>query len=83
MGIFGTYQVISKGEAHGFRVSGPNGETANILGGYYVFCMAIATGLLFSIKQNRYKILLLIYLGVFMLWPLLQTLSRASFLGKS
>jgi len=81
MGIFGTYQVLTKGESFGFRVSGPNGETANILGGYYVFCMSLAAGLFFCTKNIRLKVILLIYLGVFMMWPLLQTLSRASFVS--
>lgn len=81
MGIFGTHQVLTKGESFGFRVSGPSGETANILGGYYVFCMAIAAGLFFCSKNPKLKFLLLVYLGGCMLWPLLQTLSRASFVS--
>lgn len=60
------------------RASGPEGETPNILGGYYMMNMMLAFALMFSIKQYLYKLMLLAFLaGVGA--PLLYTYSRTSF----
>lgn len=62
-----------------FRVTGPPGETANILGGYYVFHMCLALGLL-TVVSTAQRALLLLYLGL-MLAPFIGTLSRTSYVA--
>lgn len=79
--LFGTYQAMTTGQTEGFRISGPEGETANILGGYYVFCMLLGAGLYFALKEFKYKALLFVYFGGIMMYPMLETFSRASFVS--
>ena len=61
------------------RVTGPPGETANVLGGYFVFHMCLATGLLTRAKGGT-RLLLIGYL-ILMFIPFAQTLSRTSYVA--
>ena len=60
------------------RASGPEGETPNVLGGYYMMNIMFGFALLFSIKQYIYKLLMLAFL-IAVAAPLLYTYSRTSF----
>lgn len=60
------------------RASGPEGETPNILGGYYMFHMMIAFSIIFAIKNYTYKLALIGFLLVVAV-PMLFTYSRTSF----
>jgi len=79
VGIFGIVQWSIHGGGDGFRVPGPSGETANILGGYYVFHICIALGLLARARAST-RPLLLLYLAL-MLIPVGLTLSRTSYVA--
>ncbi len=79
VGLYGISQYNLMGSTEGFRVSGPPGETANILGGYYVFHMCLATGLLIR-STPGIRFLLAIYL-VLMALPFVETLSRTSYVA--
>lgn len=68
----------------GERATAPfEGETGepNTLGGYLVFCMAIAIGLLLHVKNVPTRVLLLLLL-VFAGMGLMATLSRSSYLAS-
>ncbi|MBI4570103.1 MAG: O-antigen ligase family protein [Planctomycetes bacterium] len=82
--IFGYFQI---GGAYtesigptGGRLSGPKGETSNILGGYFVFHMVIALAMVWTIEQSRYRTLLVLYLLI-AVYPFLKTLSRSSYVS--
>ncbi|MGE3165084.1 MAG: O-antigen ligase family protein [Planctomycetota bacterium] len=80
VGLYGLFQFgLQGGGDAGFRITGPPGETANILGGYYVFHMCLAVGLLPSAKPGH-RGLILAYLGM-MLLPFMGTLSRTSYVA--
>lgn len=79
VGILGIAQWSVHGGGDGFRVPGPTGETANILGGYYVFHICIALGLLARARSSS-RPLLLLYLAL-MLIPIGLTLSRTSYVA--
>lgn len=82
VGVYGLtqYEMFS-GAGIPFRVTGPPGETANILGGYYVFHICIAVGVMTKV-QGVLRLVLFLYLGV-MLAPLIGTLSRTSYVALS
>jgi len=79
VGIFGLTQWSLYGGTAGYRLPGPSGETANILGGYYVFHICLALGLL-AHSRPKMRPILLIYLAI-MLIPVALTLSRTSFVA--
>ena len=79
VGLFGLMQWSTHGGGDGFRLPGPRGETANILGGYYVFHICLALGLMVRIKASA-RPLLLLYLAI-MLVPVGLTLSRTSYVA--
>ncbi len=79
VGIYGIAQWSIHGGAAGYRVPGPIGETANILGGYYVFHICLAIGLLSRARPSA-RPLLLLYIAL-MLIPVGLTLSRTSFVA--
>jgi O-antigen ligase len=62
------------------RLSGPGGETSNILGGYFIFHMLLAVGLLFHAGTRKYRYWLWLYIGM-MLYPLILTMSRTSYVA--
>ena len=74
VGIYGMFQTF---QAH-IRVTGPLGETANILGGYYVFHICLAIGLLAT--PQKYRLMILIALGIMVL-SLLNTFARTSYVA--
>lgn len=80
VGVYGMLQYGMHGvDQGGFRITGPPGETANILGGYYVFHMCLAAGLLGAVRPGQ-RFLLILYLGL-MLLPFMGTLSRTSYIA--
>ena len=60
------------------RASGPQGETPNVLGGYYLIHIMLAFALVFAAKNYIYKVILMGFL-VALAVPLLYTYSRTSF----
>ena len=60
------------------RASGPQGETPNVLGGYYLIHIMLAFALVFAVKNYIYKVILMGFL-VALAVPLLYTYSRTSF----
>ncbi|MCI0650854.1 MAG: O-antigen ligase family protein [Planctomycetes bacterium] len=79
VGLYGLVQYSTQAGGPSYRVSGPPGETANILGGYYVFHMCLATGLLTRVRAGA-RLLLFSYLAL-MAIPFVQTLSRTSYVA--
>lgn len=60
------------------RATGPEGETANVLGGYFLAHLMLVIGVFFMTKNYLYKVLIfLIWLAV--LVPFMYTFSRTSF----
>ncbi len=74
VGLYGMFQTF---HAHS-RVTGPSGETANILGGYFVFHICLALGLLSSSRRHRPWLLLGLAM---MVLPLLNTFARTSYVA--
>jgi hypothetical protein len=74
VGISGIIQGLQTQQ----KVTGPMGETGNILGAYYAFHICIAVGLLTSNAKFRLPLLLC---TVLMIIPLLNTLARASYVA--
>ncbi|MHC4662188.1 MAG: O-antigen ligase family protein [Planctomycetota bacterium] len=64
----------------GIRLGGPEGETSNVIGAYYLIHMLLAFGLLFSVQNWRDRILLITFLIV-MTVPFMRTYSRTSFVA--
>lgn len=60
------------------RASGPQGETPNVMGGYYLIHIMMAFSLIFAVKNYLYKVVLIGFL-VAVAVPLLYTYSRTSF----
>lgn len=80
VGVYGLIQYgVYGAELGSFRITGPPGETANILGGYYVFHMCLAAGLVTQVTGTP-RLLLFLYLGL-MLTPFMGTLSRTSYVA--
>lgn len=79
VGLHGLVQWGISTETGVYRLSGPPGETANILGGYYVFHMCIALGLLVRARASS-RVFLIAYLGLMMI-PFIMTLSRTSYVA--
>ncbi len=74
VGIYGIFQSFHLQE----KVTGPPGETANIIGGYYAFHVCLAIGLITNLKKHR----LILTLGLaLMLYPLLNTMGRTSYIA--
>lgn len=82
--IYGIYAYHSTpsmaNEVVSQRLTGPSGETANILGGYFIFHMLIAAGIVFHTGIKKYTKWLALYF-VIMLYPLIHTLSRTSYVA--
>jgi hypothetical protein len=70
--------VIDKYDYQFVRAGGPQGETPNVLGGYYLIHIMLAFALVFSVKNYIYKLMLGAFLMAVAL-PLLYTYSRTSF----
>ncbi len=80
VGLYGLVQFAAEGGAGGgYRLPGPPGETANILGGYFVFHMCLALGLLTQVKGVG-RVFLIAYLAL-MAYPFIMTLSRTSYVA--
>ncbi len=62
------------------RAYGPQGETPNVLGGYYIENIMIAAALFFAVKRWYYKLLLVCFVLAIAL-PFLYTYSRTSFVS--
>ncbi|MCA8959573.1 MAG: hypothetical protein KDC38_03625 [Planctomycetes bacterium] len=82
VGLYGLVQFAAEGTGlDSYRLPGPRGETANILGGYFVFHMCLSLGLLARVKGVG-RVLLLAYLGL-MAYPFILTLSRTSYVAMA
>ena len=68
--------VVTEASTH--RVHGPEGELANIFGGYIIMHMAILVGLFLHSLSMRGRVLTLLGLAAF-IHPLLYTYSRTSY----
>lgn len=79
VGLYGIVQYVMDGGTAAYRLPGPPGETANILGGYFVFHMCLALGMLTKCKGAS-RVLLLGYLALMGL-PFIMTLSRTSYVA--
>lgn len=77
-GLYGIF--VSQTAAPDERLSGPGGEGANILGGYYAFHACLAAGLATHAK-GKAKPLLIVGTLVVLGFPLMRTASRASLLS--
>ncbi|MBF0196705.1 MAG: hypothetical protein HQL32_03305 [Planctomycetes bacterium] len=74
----GRLEAIGENVDRFVRATGPEGETPNVLGGYYMMHIMMAFALLFAVKNYVYKLIILAFLfGVVL--PLLYTYSRTSF----
>lgn len=78
--FFGMYQRAAGLDAYGDRVTGPDGETANIYGGYLIFHLLLAFGLWLECRNALLKMTLLVFM-VILFYVVLRTLSRGSFVG--
>ncbi|MFN0058900.1 MAG: O-antigen ligase family protein [Planctomycetota bacterium] len=79
VGLYGLLQYSYEGGHQNYRLGGPPGETANTLGGYFVFHMCLALGLLTKAKPAL-RLPVLLYLGLMAL-PFTMTLSRTSYVA--
>jgi hypothetical protein len=62
------------------KISGPFGESANVLGGYLIFHMALIIGLIFGVNRNIHKLVLAVcFLIIFKAF--LHTMSRTSYVA--
>ncbi|MBN1422065.1 MAG: O-antigen ligase family protein [Planctomycetes bacterium] len=78
VGLYGLFQTLATADQAEYRIPGPPGETANILGGYLVFHIAIALGITASNPKMR-KLSIPCFLVMFI--PLMRTLSRSSYVA--
>ncbi len=78
--FFGMYQRAAGLDAYGGRVTGPDGETANIYGGYLIFHLLLAFGLWLECRTTGLKALLLGFMAI-LFYVVLRTLSRGAFVG--
>ncbi len=74
VGVQGIFQAAQSQD----RVSGPMGETANILGGYYVLHICLALGLV--VYKVRHRALMALVIAVIII-PLVFTKSRTSYVS--
>jgi hypothetical protein len=75
----GRQDVLEAKSAYAFvRASGPQGETPNVMGGYYLIHIMLAFALVFAARNYVYKLVLMAFL-VALAVPLLYTYSRTSF----
>lgn len=79
VGLYGIVQFMIDGGSAAYRLPGPPGETANILGGYFVFHMCLALGML-SKCRSKGRVILIAYLALMGL-PFIMTLSRTSYVA--
>jgi hypothetical protein len=81
VGAYGAYEATGDhGVAITAKVTGPYGETSNILGGYLTFHMALTIGLMVTISSMRYRLLLLCCFLV-QFYPFIYTFSRTSYIA--
>ena len=64
----------------GSRATGPEGETANIYGGYLLFNLLLSFGLFVTCRKPGLKIVLVIFMAI-LFYVCLRTLSRGSYIG--
>ena len=74
----GREQVLEEGVRTFVRASGPEGETPNVLGGYYLIHLMFGFSLIYATKNYLYRLVLLAFILAVAL-PLLYTYSRTSF----
>jgi hypothetical protein len=72
---------LSQAAGNAYRVSGPHGEGANIMAGFFIFNLLLAMGLYTGIRKPALKFALLFYIVVMNGIPMLRTLSRGAFAG--
>ena len=78
--FYGMYQRAAGLDWYGSRVTGPEGETANIYGGYLIFHLLLGFGLFVTCPKPPVKTALFIYM-LLMFYVVLRTLSRGSYVG--
>jgi len=74
----GRSRVLEETQKSYVRASGPEGETPNVLGGYYLSHIMMAFALMFAVKNYIYRILIFGFLMAVIV-PLLYTYSRTTF----
>ena len=74
----GREAVLEQGVRTFVRASGPEGETPNVLGGYYLIHLMFGFSLIYATRNYLYKVILLSFILIVAL-PLLYTYSRTSF----
>lgn len=78
-GLLGFNQFLGGGDAFSnTRVSGPYGESSNILGGYFIFHLSLAVGLLLFAEGLRSRVLYFACVCA-LFFPFLYTFSRTSY----
>ncbi len=77
--FYGMYQRAA-GLDYASRITGPEGETANIFGGYLIFHLLIGFGLFSACPKPALKACLFLYM-VILFYVVLRTLSRGSYVG--
>jgi len=78
--FYGMYQRALGLDAYGGRVTGPDGETANIYGGYLIFQLLVGFGLWLECRKPALKMALLAFMAI-LFYVVLRTLSRGAFVG--
>jgi len=79
LGVWGIHDFLVGGEAFAYgKMSGPPGETSNVLGGYFVFHLCLAIGVLVEMEGTGKRLVLVGYL-LLLFVPFLLTLSRTSY----
>jgi hypothetical protein len=74
----GREAVLDEGVRTFVRAKGPEGETPNVLGGYYLIHLMFAFAMIYATRNYLYRVVLLGFILVVAL-PLLYTYSRTSF----
>jgi len=74
----GRAKILEQSANSYVRASGPEGETPNVLGGYYLCHIMMAFALMFAVKNYAYRLCILGFLLAVMV-PLLYTYSRTTF----
>ncbi|MFH1024841.1 MAG: O-antigen ligase family protein [Planctomycetota bacterium] len=81
VGLYGIWQYFNRGEYYSmYRITGPYGETASVLGGYLTFHIVMAIGLFIHAGSVRVRVFLGILIVV-LLFPFLYTLSRSAYVA--
>lgn len=78
LALQGRKEVLAEGVLTYVRAKGPQGETPNVLGGYYMLHVMFGFALVFAVKNYLYKLALAGFLLI-VAFPLLYTYSRTSF----